>query len=143
MSREWILPLHHLLGVLVVGIGAWLAWDSLPLIWILALMAVVAGLLSWKARTIGLVWGWTTLLLGIESLAWPFVTIMHIRQSTVEPTDEQMGMILSAVVAGLFSAVFWISFSYGLFTRADAQRTTLPLTHTAQASQGKRRTKKK
>jgi hypothetical protein len=143
MSREWILPLHHLLGVLVVGIGAWLAWDSLPLIWILALMAVVAGLLTWKARTIGLVWGWTTLLLGIESLAWPLVTIVHIRQSTVEPTDEQMGMILSAVVAGLFSAVFWISFSYGLFTRADAQRTALPLTPTAQANQGRRRTKKK
>jgi hypothetical protein len=31
-----------------------------------------------------------------------------------------MGAILSAIVMGLFSAVFWISFAYGLFKRAKA-----------------------
>ncbi len=32
--------------------------------------------------------------------------------------ESEMGTILSAVVLGLFSSVFWISFSYGLFRRA-------------------------
>jgi hypothetical protein len=34
-----------------------------------------------------------------------------------------MGTILSAVVLGLFSSVFWISFSYGLFKRAWGDAT--------------------
>jgi hypothetical protein len=39
--------------------------------------------------------------------------------------EAEMGTILSAVVLGLFSSVFWISFSYGLFKRA--WRTDQPL----------------
>jgi hypothetical protein len=36
----------------------------------------------------------------------------------MEPTDEQLGTMLSAVMTGLVSAVFWITFSYGFFKRA-------------------------
>src|ERR1051325_129468 len=68
-------------------------------------------------RTIGLVWAWATLLLGVESLAWPIITMVQISSITTEPNDEQMGTILSAVLMGLISAVFWITFSYGLFKR--------------------------
>jgi hypothetical protein len=32
-----------------------------------------------------------------------------------------MGTMLSAVLMGLFSAVFWIAFSYGLFKRAAGE----------------------
>src|SRR6185436_4967146 len=85
----------------------------------------VAGFLIWQGRTIGLVWAWATLLLGLESLAWPIITMVQVRLATTEPNDEQMGTILSAVLMGLFSAVFWITFSYGFFKRGGQPVTDL------------------
>lgn len=121
--RWWVRPLHVMLGSLVVAVGAWLAWDRLALMWVVLLAVAVGGLFWWQGRTIGLTWAWATLLLGLESLAWPLVTMVQIYRATTEPTDEQMGLILLAVVAGLFSAVFWISFSYGLFKRAGREHS--------------------
>jgi hypothetical protein len=72
-------------------------------------------------------------LLGIESLAWPIVTMVQVRSITTEPTDEQMGTMLSAVLTGLLSAVFWITLSYGLFKRSGqpmaASSTDAPENH--------------
>src|SRR5262245_9457946 len=116
-SRYWVRPAHVILGSLVVAVGAWLAVEALSLSWIALLAVVAGGFLSWQGSTIGLTWAWTTLLLGLESLAWPLVTIYQIRQLTADPNDDQMGMILTAVSFRLFSAVFWTSFSYGLFIR--------------------------
>jgi hypothetical protein len=45
--------------------------------------------------------------------------MVQIRSTTTEPTDEQMGTILSALVPGLLSAIFWVTLSYGLFKRAS------------------------
>lgn len=118
VTTWWSPQLNALLGSLVVATGAWLAWDSFSSWDIVLVAGGVAGFLIWQGRTIGLVWAWTTLLLGLESLVWPIVTMVQIRSITTEPTDEQMGTILSAVLTGLFSAVFWITFSYGLFKRA-------------------------
>jgi hypothetical protein len=119
MGTTWWSPqLNALLGSLVVAAGAWLAWDSLPAWGVFLITGVVAGFLVWQGRTIGLVWAWATLLLGLESLAWPIVTMVQVRSVTMEPTDEQLGTMLSAVLTGLVSAVFWITFSYGFFKRA-------------------------
>jgi len=119
MVNAWWGPqLNALFGGLVVAAGAWLAWDSIPLWGVFLVAGGVAGFLIWKGRTIGLVWAWATLLLGIESLAWSIVTMVQVRSITMEPTDEQMGTILSAALTGLISAVFWITFSYGFFKRA-------------------------
>ncbi len=74
----------------------------------------------WRGRTIRLIWAWSTLFLGMECLAWPIITMLRIRSATLQPSDEEMGTILSAVLMGLFSAVFWIAFSYGLFKGADS-----------------------
>ncbi len=120
MVTTWWNPrLNALLGSLVVATGAWLAWDSLSPWGVFLVAAGVAGFLVWQGRTIGLVWAWATLLLGLESLAWPIVTMVQIRSTTAEPTDEQMGTILSALVPGLLSAIFWVTLSYGLFKRAS------------------------
>jgi hypothetical protein len=54
-------------------------------------------------------------MLGLESLAWPIVTMLQVRFSTAEPNDQQMGLILTAVLFGMFSSIFWLSFSWGLF----------------------------
>ena len=119
MGTTWWSPqLNALLGSLVVAAGAWLAWDSLPAWGVFLITGTVAGFLVWQGRTIGLVWAWVTLLLGLESLAWPIVTMVQVRSVTTEPNDEQLGTMLSAVLTGLVSAVFWITFSYGFFKRA-------------------------
>ena len=123
ITTWWSPQLNALLGSLVVATGAWLAWDSFSLWEIVLVAGGVAGFLIWKGRTIGLVWAWATLLLGMESLAWPIVTMVQVRSITIEPTDEQMGTILSAVLMGLISAVFWITFSYGLFKRTGQSIT--------------------
>lgn len=115
----WSPQLNALLGSLVVAAGAWLAWESFSPWEIVFVAGAAAGLLLWQGRTIGLVWAWATLLLGLESLAWPIMTMVQVRSITMEPTDEQMGAILSAVLTGIFSAVFWITFAYGLFKRAS------------------------
>ncbi|HEY6288862.1 MAG TPA: hypothetical protein VIW48_05400 [Nitrospiraceae bacterium] len=118
VTTWWSPQLNALLGSLVVAAGAWLAWDSVSPWEVFLIAGGVAGFLVWQGRTIGLVWAWATLLLGLESLAWPIITMVQVRSTTTEPTDEQMGTILSAVLTGLISAVFWITISYGLFKRA-------------------------
>jgi hypothetical protein len=123
ITAWWSPQLNALLGSLVVAAGAWLAWDSLPVWGVFLIGGVVAGFLIWQGRTIGLVWAWATLLLGLESLAWPIVTMVQFRSITTEPTDEQLGTMLSAVLMGLVSAVFWITFSYGFFKRARQPST--------------------
>jgi len=125
--RWWMRLLHVILGTLVVAVGAWLAWDAPSLNWVVLLTIVAGGFLSWRGSTIRLTWAWTTLLLGLESLTWPLVTMYRIRQSTTDPHDDQMSMILSAVLFGLFSAVFWISFAYGLFNRTAREDGDVPV----------------
>jgi hypothetical protein len=143
--RWWVRPLHIMLASLVVAVGAWLAWDGLSLTWVALLAVVTGGFLSWQGSTIGVTWAWTSLLMGLESLSWPLMTMYQIRQSTAEPNDDQMGMILSAVVAGLISAVFWISFSYGLFRWTGRSRSDQSVTAPAPQSvaPGEHRRKKR
>ena len=113
----WTPQLNAVLGTMVVMVGGWFLWGLLPLAWNLALISAVMVLLLWRGKTIGAIWAWSTLILGIESLAWPIVTMIQVRLSSMEPSDEDMGMILNAVLFGLFSSVFWISFAAGLFKR--------------------------
>ena len=123
MTSLWMPQLNAALGSLVVAVGAWLAWDALSGLGALFVMAGIAGFLLWRGRTIGLVWAWSTLFLGLECFAWPILTMVRIRSATSQPSDEDTATILSAVLMGLFSAVFWIAFSYGLFKRAGGDMT--------------------
>lgn len=112
--------LHAVLGAIVVTIGFWLVWDGLPIPVVVIAALAVAGFLAWQGSTIAHVWAWTCLLLGFASAAWPMATMVQVRMAAgeaavAEPSDEQMGLILTAVVAGLFSSVFWISFGGGIF----------------------------
>lgn len=118
VTTWWSPQLNALLGSLVVAAGAWLAWGSFSLLGVVFVAGGAAGFLIWQGRTIGLVWAWATLLIGIESLAWPINTMIQVRSIAEEPTDEQMETILSALLTGLLSAVFWITLAYGLFKRA-------------------------
>jgi len=118
MHPFWVQLINAFAGGLVVAIGAWLAWDHLPLIGGGVVFAVVAGFLAWRGKTITTIWAWATLLLGIESFLWPIMTMQQLRASTDQPSEEQMGMLLSAALVGILSAAFWLAFSYGLFKRS-------------------------
>jgi hypothetical protein len=110
--------LNCLLGILVAVVGFWLIWGTLAPIVVLG-WALVVGIFLWlKAESITEIWAWATLLLGLESFAWPVVLMIQLKGPSESLPEAEMGTILSAVVLGLFASVFWISFSYGLFKRA-------------------------
>ncbi len=113
----WTPQLHAMLGGLVVAIGAFVMLEQAAPIWMLIFAAMATTFLRWRGETIGAVWAWTTLGLGIESMAWPIVTMIEIRMGGSQPAEEQMEIILNAVLFGLFSSVFWVTFALGLFKR--------------------------
>jgi hypothetical protein len=115
--------LNAVLGSLIVTIGFWITWGELSPTVAAVVALAAAGFLVWRGRTIAMVWAWATLLLGIESLSWPVVTMVRTRLAGPEPTDEQMTALLASVVFGLFSAVFWITFSYGIFRWTRQEKT--------------------
>lgn len=123
MSVSWMRYVNVGLGSLVVTIGAWLVSNALSLYGTGLVLIATAGFLWWQGRTLTLIWAWSTLLLGVECFAWPIATMLHVRSAGGEPSDDEMGAILSATLMGLFSAVFWIAFSYGLFKRAKEKAT--------------------
>jgi hypothetical protein len=114
---SYAIQINIVLATLVVSIGAWLVWGPFPIVWSLALAGGIFLFLLWRGETIGMVWAWATFLLGSESLAWPITIMVQLHSSSGQPSDEEMGVILNAVLFGLFSSVFWISFAFGLYKR--------------------------
>jgi hypothetical protein len=127
-----MLLLNIALGTLVTTVGFWLLWGATVPVILVVWTLTVSAFLWWKAGTIAEVWAWSTLLLGLESIAWPIILMTQLPPASAIPSDEEMGAMLSAIVLALFSSVFWIAFSYGLFKRGwtapqsqvlDASRT--------------------
>lgn len=115
--------LNLTLGTVVSTVGFWLIWGNISPFIVLG-WAFIVGLFLWlMAESISKVWAWCTLLLGLESLVWPIVLMVQLRGTSETVPESEMGTILSAVVMGLFSSVFWVSFSYGLFNRSRAADT--------------------
>ncbi len=125
----WAIPINTVLATLVVSIGAWLVWGPFPIALSLALAGGIFFFLFWRGKTIGMIWAWSTFLLGSESLAWPITTMVQFRTSSSQPNDEEMGVILNAVLFGLFSSVFWISFAFGLYKREQRPDSTSSADH--------------
>lgn len=130
------------LGTLVVAIGFWLLWGTLVPGMVALWVALVGSFLYWKCRTITEIWAWSTLLLGLESFAWSLQLMIQLKPAASGPSDQEMETIVSAVV-GLFSSVFWMSFSYGLFKRKSgtpaSPTTSYTPEHTKQPSRQKKR----
>ena len=105
--------LNAVLGSLVVTCGLWLIWPDAPTA-ILALVAVMlAALLNWGSSSLPAVWMWATGLIGL----WPVLKMIRVKMTGREPTEQEMGIILTAMLFGLFSSIFWLTFSYGIFKR--------------------------
>ena len=110
----WPIWINALAGSVVLTVGLWMSLGGFsPSLAVVAAIGFAA-FLVWRGTTPGRVWAWATLLVGLESLAWPVLTMIRVRMETAEPTDQQMGDMLTSVLFGLFSAVFWISFAYGI-----------------------------
>ncbi|MEY4526832.1 MAG: hypothetical protein RL768_551 [Nitrospirota bacterium] len=114
------------LGTLVAAIGFWLVWGTLMPGAVALWALLVGGFLHWRCRTVTEIWAWATLLLGVESFAWPLQLMIQLKSTAPAPSDDEMGTILSAVVLGLFSSVFWMSFAYGLFKRKPVSAPAEP-----------------
>ena len=126
MNRTIWLNLNAFVGSLIVTVGLWLLLGEFPLTVAIILALGLAIFLSWWSLTIAHIWAVTTLLLGIESLAWPVQQMIDIRSLGPEPPLEDLQRIFTAVLFGLFSGVFWMTFSYGIYKRIRAKSESPP-----------------
>ena len=122
MDRNLWFLINAVLGSLTVTVGLWLLLGELSAPVALVLALGLAGLLAWKCPTIAYVWTASTLLLGLESLAWPLIQITDLQKLGPEPPLEDLQRIFTAVLFGLFSGVFWMTFSYGIYKRTRTQQ---------------------
>jgi hypothetical protein len=109
--------LNAVLGSLVVTCGLWLIWADAPPAILALVVVTLAALLNWGTSSLPAMWMWATGLIGLESLAWPMLTMIRVKMTGREPTEQEMGIILTAMLFGLFSSIFWLTFSYGIFKR--------------------------
>ncbi|GJL57595.1 MAG: hypothetical protein NPIRA03_04520 [Nitrospirales bacterium] len=136
--------LNAVLGSLTVTVGLWLLVGALPVPMGMALAIGLAILLAWRSPSIGSIWATSTFLLGVESLAWPIMEMADLQKLGPEPPLEELERIFTAVLFGLFSGVFWMTFAYGIFKRTREKNTpaspssTLPKTKN-QKKQARRR----
>lgn len=110
-----MLLLNLVLGTLVTTVGFWILWNTASYVAVMGWVLVASGFLWWRAKSVTEVWAWATLILGLESFAWPLQRMIQLKAVTEAPSQDEMGAMLSDIIMGLFFAVFWLSFSYGLF----------------------------
>jgi hypothetical protein len=136
--------LNAVLGSLTVTVGLWLLLGALPGFLGIALAVGLAILLAWKSPTIGYIWATSTFLLGVESLAWPLMQMVDIQKLGPEPPLEELQRIFTAVLFGLFSGVFWMTFAYGIFKRTRRTNTpSVPSVNAPQTKNQRKRSRKK
>ncbi len=121
MDQTLWVNLNAVLGSLVVTVGLWMLLGELSLPLGLAMALGVAGLLAWRFQSIAHIWTATTLILGVESLAWPVVQMIDLQKLGPEPPLEDLQRIFTAVLFGLFSGVFWMTFAYGIYKRSKGE----------------------
>ena len=143
MNENLLHQLNAVLGSLTVIVGLWLLIGAIPVPLGIGLAISLAILLAWKCPSMGYIWAICTLLLGVESMAWPMMQIADLQKLGPEPPLEEMERIFTAVLFGLFSGVFWMTFAYGLF-----KRTRGPIIHSSfpvptPSSPKKKKSKKK
>ena len=135
------LLVNVVLGAMAVTLGLWflLQGDLSSSVTII----IIVGLTIFYTKvcpTAAHVWMWSTLLLGVESLAWPFQLLGELEQYGAEPPLEEMSKVFTAVLFGVFSGIFWLTFAYGIYRRTQPKtEEPSPLT----SNQAKAQRKKK
>jgi len=135
--------INAVLGSLTVTVGLWLLVGALPVPIGIVVGIGLALLLAWKCPSIGYIWSICTLLLGVESLAWPMMQMADLQKLGPEPSIEELERIFTAVLFGLFSGVFWMTFAYGIYKRTRGSISHHPFPKPSTSSPPKKKSKKK
>ena len=143
MTENLWLQVNAVLGSLTVTIGLWLLIGALPMPVGIAIGLGLAALLAWKCPSIGYIWAFSTLLLGVESIVWPMLQMADLQELGPEPPMEDLERIFTAVLFGLFSGVFWMTFAYGIYKRTRGPIIHTPFPEPTSSSPPKKKSKKK
>lgn len=132
---------NAVLGAIAVTVGLWFLQGDLSAAITVMMIVGLTVLYTKVCPTTAHIWMWSTLLLGLESLAWPFGMVGELEQFGPEPPLEEMERVFTAVLFGLFSGIFWLTFAYGIYRRTQpkAEDFSEPLS----ANQAKAQRKKK
>jgi len=141
MSYRPSLLLNAVIGGMAVAIGLWFLQGDLSSTMTVLTVVVCTVVFIKMSPTIAHVWMYATFLLGVESIAWPLQMMGELRNLGPEPPMEDMERIFTAVLFGMFSGVFWLTFAYGVYRRTRPNTDSMeaaPLT----ANQAKAKRKK-
>lgn len=131
MNRRPSFLLNAVFGGMAVTVGLWfLRGDLSSAVTTIAVVGSTVAFIK-LCPTIAHIWMYVTFLLGLESLAWPFQMMGELRSLGPEPPMEDMQRIFTAVLFGVFSGVFWLTFAYGIYRRTRPEEPTqapVPLT---------------
>ena len=140
MTHTPTLVVNAVLGAMAVTVGLWFLRGDLSSSVTIVIIVGLTILYTKVCPTAAHVWMWSTLLLGVESLAWPFQLIGELEQYGAEPPLEEMSKVFTAVLFGVFSGIFWLTFAYGIYRRTQPKtEEPSPLT----SNQAKAQRKKK
>ena len=140
MTHTPTLVVNAVLGAMAVTVGLWFLQGDLSSSVTIVIIVGLTILYAKVCPTAAHVWMWSTLLLGLESLAWPFQLLGELEQYGAEPPIEEMSKVFTAVLFGVFSGIFWLTFAYGIYRRIQPKtEEPLPLT----SNQAKAQRKKK
>ena len=119
MNNSPTLYIHAVLGGMIATIGLWMLMGGLSMtITVILVVVCMVGLVN-VSPTVAHIWMWTTIVLGLESFAWPIQTMGELRALGPEPPLEEMKHIFTAVLFGVFSGVFWLTFAYGIYRKIN------------------------
>lgn len=117
MTHTPTLVVNAVLGAMAVTVGLWFLQGDLSSSVTIVIIVGLTILYAKVCPTAAHVWMWSTLLLGLESLAWPFQLLGELEQYGAEPPIEEMSKVFTAVLFGVFSGIFWLTFAYGIYRR--------------------------
>ncbi|MDA0738092.1 MAG: hypothetical protein O2999_05425 [Nitrospirae bacterium] len=143
MPHKPIFFVNAVLGAIAVTVGLWFLRGDLSSAMTIILIVGLTIAYSQMCATTAHVWMWSTLLLGLESLAWPFQMLGTLEQFGPEPPIEEMERVFTAVVFGFFSGIFWLTFAYGLYRRTHPKVIDSSSAEPLSANQAKAQRKKK
>lgn len=143
MPNTPVFLINAVLGAIVVTVGLWFLQGELSSSITVVMIVGFTILYAKVCPTTGHIWMWSTMLLGLESLSWPFQMVGELEQFGPEPPLEDMQRVFTAVMFGVFSGVFWLTFAYGIFRRIRPKVEDPSSIEPLSANQAKAQRKKK
>mgnify|MGYP003309822434 CR=1 FL=1 len=87
MTHTPTLVVNAVLGAMAVTVGLWFLQGDLSSSVTIVIIVGLTILYAKVCPTAAHVWMWSTLLLGVESLAWPFQLLGELEQYGAEPVS--------------------------------------------------------